>query len=108
LRQLVARYREPLVRSAYDLQARLYNSVNKGFLAYLYSLDNAEKSYAIENTLFLIAEYLGWVEILRRQTEFLDMTGSEDLELTAKLLRIDVIFSGGDDCQNRHFRLYRG
>jgi hypothetical protein len=72
-------------------------------------LGDAERAYAINKTLFLFSEYFGWVEILRRETEFLNLADSEyDRSLATALLAIDVIMSGGDDRENLDFRVYRG
>ena len=69
-----ARYRDPLLGVVFDLQSRLYNIVAKRFLRrYLTADDPQARSYAIESTLYVLAEYLGWVEILRREVQFLDL-----------------------------------
>jgi hypothetical protein len=51
----MSRYREPLVRAAYDLQSRLFNTLRqdqRGFLAkYVVGGDPKEQEYARENTL---------------------------------------------------------
>jgi hypothetical protein len=71
--ELIAKYRDPLLRSAFDLQSRIYNITQKRFLN-LYLSDNlSTKRYSSDNTLYVIAEYLGWVEILRREVQFLDL-----------------------------------
>ncbi|HEU0020100.1 MAG TPA: hypothetical protein VFR55_00275 [Dehalococcoidia bacterium] len=40
-----------------------------------------EQEYTIENTLYVIAGYLGWVEIIRREVQFIDL-GSDEVNLT--------------------------
>ena len=74
LDELMDRYREPLLQAAYDLQSRIYNIVDQGFLAthYLRGTE-ATKEYARENTLYVLADYLGWIEILRREVRFLEL-----------------------------------
>lgn len=72
--QVMSRYREPLLRAAFDLQSRVYNIVGQRFLArYLQQGGPADQEYACHNTMFVLAEYLGWVEILRRGVQFLDL-----------------------------------
>ncbi|MGG6296911.1 hypothetical protein ACQ4M4_21155 [Leptolyngbya sp. AN02str] len=71
--EIMARYREPLLRSAFDLQSRLFNIVEFDLLQRFYNKSEARKQYAIYSTLFVVAEYLGWVEILRREVQFLDV-----------------------------------
>lgn len=69
-----ARYRDPLLSAAFDLQSRLFNIVAQGFLVrYRAEQDQQARKYAIENTLYVLAEYLGWVEIVRREIRFLDL-----------------------------------
>ena len=75
---VMARYRDPLLRAAFDLQSRLYNIVEYGFFRRYYRDDRPDlKGYAVDNTLYVLAEYLGWVEILRRDVRFLDLGDQE-------------------------------
>ena len=70
----MSRYREPLLRAASDLQSRIYDIVGQKFLAcHLQQGGPADQEYACRNTMFVFAEYLGWVEILRRGVQFLDL-----------------------------------
>lgn len=72
--ELRARYRDPLLSAAFDLQSRLFNIVAKEFLVhYCGDEDESSRNYAVENTLYVLAEYLGWVEIVRREIRFLDL-----------------------------------
>ena len=72
--ELRAQYRDPLLGAVFDLQSRLFNIVAKAFLVHYYNGDDkTSRAYAIENTLYLLAEYLGWVEIMRREIQFLDL-----------------------------------
>lgn len=76
--QIAARYRDPLLRASFDLQSRMYNIVEHGFIEKYYGDERPDTTeYACENTLFVLAEYLGWVEILRREVRFLDL-GKQD------------------------------
>jgi len=74
LDELMDRYRDPLLQASFDLQSRIYNIAEQGFLArhYIAGTD-ATREYARENTLYVLAEYLGWVEILRREVRFLEL-----------------------------------
>lgn len=69
--ELRARYRDPLLGTIFDLQSRMYNVVAQSFLVRY--VDTDERGYAIDNTLYLLAEYLAWVEIIRREIQFLDL-----------------------------------
>ena len=69
-----ARYRDPLLGASFDLQSRLYNLVAQDLLVhYGAGKDESSRTYAVDNTLYVLAEYLGWVEIIRREIQFLDL-----------------------------------
>jgi hypothetical protein len=71
--ELRARYRDPLLGATFDLQSRLYNIVAKDFLVRYARAETGKSAYAIDNTLYLLAQYLAWVEIIRREIQFLDL-----------------------------------
>jgi hypothetical protein len=73
--ELRARYRDPLLGAAFALQSRLYNIAAQSFLVRYMSGDQSSREYAMDNTLHLLAEYLAWVEIIRREIQFLDLGG---------------------------------
>ncbi|MBD2461481.1 hypothetical protein H6G89_10515 [Oscillatoria sp. FACHB-1407] len=84
---LMSKYRDPLLRSAIDLQSRLFN-IRQNYV--LHNFDQrslSEQEYLINNTLYVFAEYFGWVEILRREIQFLDLG---DLELNRRLSELLV------------------
>jgi len=62
-------YAEPLIAAAFDLQTRLYSIVQHNFL----KAAAVERGYAEPSTLWLIAQYFAWVEILRREVQYLDV-----------------------------------
>jgi hypothetical protein len=65
---VLARYREPLLGAAYELQGRLWNILSLDFLRrYYFEGDEAQKTYAVENTLYVLAQYFCWSEILRHE-----------------------------------------
>jgi hypothetical protein len=70
-----SRYRDPLLSAAHNLQARLYNIVHQHFLAtYLRRGDSDQQRYARDYTVYVLAEYLCWAEIIRRDLRFLDLS----------------------------------
>ncbi|WP_331446823.1 hypothetical protein [Streptomyces xanthochromogenes] len=74
---LMGRHRDPLLWAAFDLQSRLYNIVDRGFLrVYFRDGSDRERAYARRSTLYVLGEYLGRVEILRRGVQFLDLGDS--------------------------------
>jgi hypothetical protein len=83
--RVLSEHRDPLLRAAFDLQSRLYNIVAGYFLTqYWLHGSDAEKAYATNSTLWLIGQYLGRVEILRREVQYLDLgsrSGNRDLQL---------------------------
>ena len=82
--KLVSRYREPLARAAYDLQSRLYNILEQKFI-YVYYAGGKERErlYAVDNTVFLVAQYFAWTEIIRREIQYLDLgADTQNRELT--------------------------
>jgi hypothetical protein len=105
----MSHYRDPLLRAAFDLQSRLYNIVEQSFLTDYYSSEDAEaRHYACENTLYVIAEYLGWVEILRREVRFLDL--GDELSNRKWVLHLDAIRHTllTDDYDDPTLRLFNG
>lgn len=83
---ILSKYREPLVNAAHELQGRLFNILRLKFLAHFYLNGNErEKQYAVENTLYVIAQYFGWTEIIRRDVQFLDLGEIETTKELSKL-----------------------
>lgn len=70
----MARYRDPLLWAVHDLHSRLLTITADDFLGrFLVAGDDDMRSYARRHTMFVLAEYLGWVEIVRRSIGFLDL-----------------------------------
>jgi phosphoglycerate-specific signal transduction histidine kinase len=88
----IARYREPLAQAAYDLQSRIYNIVQRNFLQrYLTNGNDRERAYAVNNTVFVLAQYFAWTEIVRSDIQFIDL--GEDRQ-TRELRRLqDTIYA---------------
>lgn len=107
LEEVVGRYRDPLLSAAFELQSRIYNFVRRGFAGYLRKGDEDEKSYAVNSTLFVIAQYLAWAEALRRGVQFLDLGDVErSRELADRLENIRAAFSTDTDLHGS-FRIFR-
>jgi hypothetical protein len=104
---LMSKYRDPLLRSAIDLQSRLYNIHQNRFLERFYLQSPSEQRYAMYNTLYVVAEFLGWVEILRREVQFLDLG---DLGRNRRLseLLADINQAFGHYKPGRTFQLFNG
>lgn len=85
-KRVVARFREPLSRAAFDLQSRIYNMVNLDILDRFHLHGSPrEREYVVQSTLYVFAEYLGWTEIIRREVQFLDLGDVEDSRRLAEL-----------------------
>lgn len=81
---VLSTYREPLAAAAYDLQSRLYNILCMGFFA-KWGNGEGRTDDAIDSTLFRLAQYFGWSEILRRKIQFLSFPEDEDTRKVARL-----------------------
>jgi len=104
----ISRFSEPLARSAYDLQSRLYNILKQNLIdVYLVHGDEREKTYVIDNTVFLIAQFQCWSEQVRRGVQFIDLGKSEK---TRELTRLqDSIYSlWGTDAHPPPLRIFAG
>jgi hypothetical protein len=79
-------FREPLGRAAYELQSRIFNIVRGGFLqVYMENGDDRTRLYAIHHTAFVIAQYFGWTELIRREIQFIDLGKDEETRRLAQL-----------------------
>jgi hypothetical protein len=88
----------------------VYNIVEQAFLLrYLQRGSSAEQEYACQNTMFVLAEYLGWVEILRRGVQFLDLGDVQrNQQLTERLEAISAVLSTDHGFRATTFRVFRG
>ncbi|NJL20106.1 MAG: hypothetical protein HC895_03560 [Leptolyngbyaceae cyanobacterium SM1_3_5] len=107
---LMSKYRDPLLRSAIDLQSRLYNIHQNKFLERFYQESPSAQNYALYNTLYVVAEYFGWVEILRGEIQFLDLGDLErNRRLSELLASINQAFGRyGRHTLGSNFRLFNG
>lgn len=84
--QLARKFREPLAHAAYDLQSRIFNIVKIGFLdLYLTKGNSRTQPYAVQNTLFLIAQYFAWTELVRREIRYIDSGTDHETRRLARL-----------------------
>jgi hypothetical protein len=107
---VLAKYREPLIAAAYELQGRLYNILELKFLEKYYrDGDDAQRRYAVQNTLYVIGQYFAWSEILRREIQFLSFTDSARSRAVAeRQLGIVEAFQSDEDALGRPFLVWRG
>jgi hypothetical protein len=81
--EVLTRYREPLAAAAFDLQSRFYNILRLDFFAKFGAGERAED--ALRTTLFRLAQYFGWTELLRRDIQFLSFPEDDDTRRVAQL-----------------------
>lgn len=106
---LMSRIRDPGLLAAFDLQSRIYNVGAQQFLvAYLRDGSDDDRAYALKNTLFVFAQYLAWMEIVRRKVQFLDIgTDERNLQIVNAFWRIGGILSS-DGYSDDLLRIFRG
>lgn len=104
---VLAKYRDPLLRATFDLQSRLFSTVQLGFLRIYYNKSDADQQYAENHTLYALGEYFGWVEVVRREVQFLDLG---DIAATRRLQELlqQITDTLNTDGMPLNFRLFRG
>ncbi len=106
--ELMRRYREPLVRASFELQSRIFNIVEQEFLVrYGKGGREADQEYAAMSTLYVFAEYFAWVEVLRREVQFLDLGDIERNRLLVARLEAITNSFATDKITGREFRIFR-
>lgn len=107
---VLAKYSGPLVAAAFELQGRLYNIIRLGFLpSYLVNGDEAQKAYAVENTLYVVGQFLGWREILYRKIQLLSFSDTKRTRAVSRQLQeITKAFQTDDPELGRPFLVWRG
>ena len=103
-----ARYFEPLIRAADDLQSRLYNILQLNLVdTYLDRGDERERSYVVDSTSYVIAQYFAWTEIVRRAIQYVDLA-QDDRTRQLTLLQDDVYSIFQSDDLARPLRVFAG
>jgi hypothetical protein len=87
-RIVLDRYRGPLLDAAWDLGDRLDNIIDRGFLSEYRATER--EPVALRSTLFRLAQYFGWAEILRREIQLLRFESAVDTRRTAYFLSLVV------------------
>ncbi|KAF8586914.1 hypothetical protein K439DRAFT_1631206 [Ramaria rubella] len=91
---LMAKYRDPLLLAARDLQSKLYNIMgpDKNLLTFL-DQGRRRRQYVYQHTAFVFGQYFSWVYILRREAQFLRFpTDRENRMITHALAAIEKEF----------------
>ena len=108
---LIAKYRDPLLLAADDLQSRLYNLLDGDMTDWINDPRGQDNSRLY--TAFLVGQYLSWTYILRRKAQFLRFASSStdrNRRLTEKVADITETFSSNSDkeLEGAQFNLWRG
>jgi len=74
--QLVAKYRDPLLLAAHDLQSRLHNITDWTVTDY-FAEPSRQRDNFLLYTAYVIGQYLCWTHILRRKLQFLRTSTDE-------------------------------
>jgi hypothetical protein len=106
--ELAMRYRLPLIHAAFDLQSRLYNICGQRFLQRFSTETSSaqEREYAIDNTMYLIGQYLCFSEIIRRGMLFVS-DRRQDKAFTEAMERVRDVFAM-TETEDRTLCLFRG
>jgi hypothetical protein len=92
-----------LLISSFDLQSRIFNVLRPGGFR-----GNRHPDYYRSSTLFVIAEFFGWLEIIRRDLQFLDLGAAEDTrQLLARIEGVRYAFARTSDWRDNYY-IYRG
>ncbi len=118
-RNYMVRYGASLAWAAFDLQSRLFNILHgeavdrtpgsgAGYLrSFLVQGTPVQADFARRSTVFVLAEYLGWAEVLRRDIQFLNLGRSRtNRAVMAQLSRIGSELSRISETGNE-LRLFR-
>ncbi len=109
--RIATRFTEPLLHAAFNLETRFYNIVGLGFFDRFHHAESSEqdREYAVLNTIYVVAQYFCWIEILRRDVQFLDPRN--DRRYVTVLRRIEGVrdaFTDSITVPEQCFRLFRG
>lgn len=102
--QVIRHYSEPLARAAFDLQSRLYNICRQHFL----EDEKIPPEYRRFSTLWILGQFLAWVEIVRREVQVIDFG---DIRRTTSLQRhlfdvVDILGTNSGD-HDQNLRVFR-
>lgn len=109
--QIATRFREPLLSAIFNLETRIYNIIELGFFDQFLGGDAepADREYAESNTLYVFAQYFCWIEILRRESQFIDPRNDQrTADIVHGIEAVRDTFTDSRTISERCFRLFRG
>lgn len=99
------RYRGPLVSAAWELADRLDNIQHRSFLVYA-DLARGRADQAKLSTLFRIAQYLGWREVVRTELQLLRFENEPDTQRVASLMGDFLVVFASDSLDDTRAMLW--
>jgi hypothetical protein len=104
---VLATHREPVLAAAYELQSRLHNILSNRFVEdFILGSKAGKQDAAVSSTLYVFAQFFGWLEIIRRQVQFLRFPkDAETREVSRILFDIGETFLSSED--GRQFMIWR-
>lgn len=106
--EVLAKYREPLLLAAFELQSRCYNIARGSVLKDFHANGNErEREYTVQNTCYVFAQYLAWTEIIRREVQFLNL-GETDSNRKLNSLQDNIRSVMLNDKFGKVCRIFRG
>jgi hypothetical protein len=109
-RQRVEQFQEPLLAAAYELQSRLWNILCGNFLQQYarQGRSDLEERYAVDSTVWLVAQYFGCMELVRREAPFVPVANIKDRgQLQARLDAVRGAFASDATITGSVFRVHR-
>ena len=109
--QIATRFREPLLNAIFNLETRIYNIIELNFFDEFLGADAepADREYAELNTLYVFAQYFCWIDILRRESQFIDPRNDQrTAEIVHRIEAVRDTFTDSRRIAERSFRLFRG
>lgn len=106
-RKTLETYREPLLGAAYELQARLHNVLRNDFVAnYIIAGKAGKPDAALTSTLYVFAQFFGWLEIIRQEIQFLRFGRDAETREVARVLR-DIVETFLSEDYGPQFMIWR-
>ncbi|MGH3832124.1 MAG: hypothetical protein ACRDRS_17040 [Pseudonocardiaceae bacterium] len=109
--EIATRFREPLLQAAFNLETRIYNIVELDLFGRFLGADSteSEREYAVANTMYVFAQYFCWLEILRRESQFVDPGNNQNNHAAiAGFEAVRETFADSIGIQEKCFRIFRG
>lgn len=103
------RYREPLLQAAHNLHTRLFSIAKRDIVRrYMLREQPWDHEYIITSTLYVVGQYLCWVEIIRREAQFMDPGNlAREGQAITLMERVREAFSSEEATEDSVFKVYR-